>query len=793
MTPIEAAKVLEIAPDSTPEQIEARFLELRRKLEDKIAKAPTPGLQAKYRETLTEITTAFETLTLAADSSSLPVLQRSSAATPNKLNESATTFSPAATAAARVPTKPRGNKEFILVATICVAVLAGGGWWVMKTRAEAAEKARLEAVAKADAERKVAEEKLAAERKVAEEKVAAENARIAGEKEKARQEQSLARLNASTAEAKVRWDEIEKELTEAERRLSELKSDLRNTRDVPAPQVAELQAQYAAQGDYVEWLQPFIAKNPLRTNLAKLEALLSARAIEDASAVSAEVAKSLDAVEKQVASEKESRLTLTAPVQITSEPDGLAYAYTDAYGRTANGVTPFQGQLPLGALRIEVKRGEGWSDYKRRTQLKRGELLKLAAVFGQGSLQVDSIPKGMAFVARNAAGYFRKGTAPALLADVPSGDVSVRFERSGWPDVVQVGQVLTGGTQTVQAEFVDGAIMLTSEPSGAEVYSAEKKLLGKTPLNLDGQIPGEKTYTLRLKGYCSTSLVGVVRGRETAQARATLKPFSGPSEGEPCLITKLNLTLVPIAPGTFLMGTASGGSDDEHPQTRVTLSKAYWLGQYDVRVKDFRAFVEATGYRTEAEQGDGMVVHENNTWTQKAGASWRSPGLNQDDNHPVVGVSWNDAMAFCAWVNQTQHEAGTLPEGYAYTLPTEAQWEYACRAGTTGDYAGSLDAMGWYNQNSGNTTHPVGQKQPNAWGLYDMHGNVWQWCLDWYGNYPGGSMTDPTGPASGPYRVIRGGGWNNPADYCRSADRGAEAPGNRSSNLGFRLALSSVP
>jgi len=136
-----------------------------------------------------------------------------------------------------------------------------------------------------------------------------------------------------------------------------------------------------------------------------------------------------------------------------------------------------------------------------------------------------------------------------------------------------------------------------------------------------------------------------------------------------------------------------------------------------------------------------------------------------------------------------ERAAKRLPEGYEYTLPTEAQWEYACRAGTTGDYAGRLDSMGWYDANSGNETHPVAQKQANAWGLYDMHGNVWEWCRDWYGNYPGGTVHDPVGPSSGSFRVSRGGCWFGSAHYCHSADRSWNGPSSRYDSLGFRLAL----
>jgi formylglycine-generating enzyme required for sulfatase activity len=159
---------------------------------------------------------------------------------------------------------------------------------------------------------------------------------------------------------------------------------------------------------------------------------------------------------------------------------------------------------------------------------------------------------------------------------------------------------------------------------------------------------------------------------------------------------------------------------------------------------------------------------------------------------PVEQVSWDDATAFCAKLTDREKAAGRLPTGYAYTLPTEAQREYACRAGTEGPFAGDLDSIAWYGPNSGGTTHPVGMKQPNAWGLYDMEGNVWERCRDWYGPYPGGDLTNPAGPSSGSIRVIRGGSWGNDAAYCRSAYRPYDEPGDRGTYVGFRLALSAV-
>ena len=162
-------------------------------------------------------------------------------------------------------------------------------------------------------------------------------------------------------------------------------------------------------------------------------------------------------------------------------------------------------------------------------------------------------------------------------------------------------------------------------------------------------------------------------------------------------------------------------------------------------------------------------------------------------------VSWHDAVAYCGQRTQQERTAGTLPEGYEYRLPTEAQWEYACRAGTTtrfsfGNSDSDLGQYGWYAGISGSQTHPVGQKLPNAWGLYDMHGNMWEWCADRYwSGYPGGSVSDPAGSTVGQYQVLRGGSWKGIPRGCRSAYRYGEYPSYTYNFLGFRVALVPVP
>ncbi len=271
-----------------------------------------------------------------------------------------------------------------------------------------------------------------------------------------------------------------------------------------------------------------------------------------------------------------------------------------------------------------------------------------------------------------------------------------------------------------------------------------------------------------------------------------------------------------IQPGTFMMGNERGVEEliEQFPEMKswkcewitcsdprhsVRISKNYYLGINPVTVGEFKRFVDKAGYETEGERdGTGAYGWTGSDWKQASQTTWRTPGFSQTDKDPVVCISWGDADAYCRWLSEI--------EGRSYRLPTEAEWEYACRAGSStsycfGDDTTRLGEYAWYWENSGRRTwfgaikdrktHPVGQKSPNAWGLYDMHGNVWEWCNDWYGEYSSGSATDPTGASSGSYRVSRGGSWSYEAASCRSARRSWSVPSLRSLFLGFRLVLSS--
>jgi formylglycine-generating enzyme required for sulfatase activity len=250
----------------------------------------------------------------------------------------------------------------------------------------------------------------------------------------------------------------------------------------------------------------------------------------------------------------------------------------------------------------------------------------------------------------------------------------------------------------------------------------------------------------------------------------------------------VRLEIIPVKPGSFTMGSPEPAQAvwqaDERPEHRVTLTRAYSLGKYEVTRGQFAAFVKATGHVTAAErEGSSWARGAGGEWSDAPGVTWQSPGFPQTDDHPVVCVSWDDAKAFCDWASKRTNRV--------VRLPTEAEWEYACRAGTKttwsyGDDEAAGPDYGWIDRNSGGQTHPVGQKKPNAWGFFDMHGNAWEWCQDWAASY-GGDAVDPTGPASGDRRSLRGGRWDVRAYFQRSTFRGQDLPGRRHTYTGFRV------
>jgi formylglycine-generating enzyme required for sulfatase activity len=295
----------------------------------------------------------------------------------------------------------------------------------------------------------------------------------------------------------------------------------------------------------------------------------------------------------------------------------------------------------------------------------------------------------------------------------------------------------------------------------------------------------------------------------------------------------LGMAFVKLAAGEFLMGsdeapeslaraypqlptTRFAQLQDEGPVHRVRITRSFWMGQHEVTVGQFRRFIEASGYVPESVAdrtgGYGWRADYDPALTKRGDAfegrdprySWRNPGFTQGDDHPVVNVTWNDAQALAAWLSKTENRR--------YRLPTEAEWEYACRAGTrsrysSGDDSGSLlGAANVFDANSAKNwprwqpmavngddgyafTAPVGSFAPNPWGVYDMHGNAWEWVADWHGDkyYAQSPINDPQGPAEGEVRVRRGGSWHTWPFYARAAYRNWNAPDTRYTLVGIRL------
>jgi len=238
--------------------------------------------------------------------------------------------------------------------------------------------------------------------------------------------------------------------------------------------------------------------------------------------------------------------------------------------------------------------------------------------------------------------------------------------------------------------------------------------------------------------------------------------------GHPWTVPSLDSEMVWVPPGNYRRGSSvleKGRAEDEALR-EVVVSRGFWLSKFEV---------------TQAQ------------WSTVMG---NSPSEFEGKDLPVEHVSWNAATVFCQKVTERERTNGSLPQGYVYSLPSEAQWEYACRAGTTtafchGNEAGGLDEYAWTTENAEEKTHPVGKLRPNRWGLHDMHGNVLEWCRDLYGEFPKGKTIDPTGLGFGKKRVARGGSILNPQLDCRSAKRYSGDP-DEEDMVGLRFALTPV-
>src|SRR5262245_14285699 len=377
-------------------------------------------------------------------------------------------------------------------------------------------------------------------------------------------------------------------------------------------------------------------------------------------------------------------------------------------------------------------------------------------------------------------------------------------------------------------------VSLSGKPDSAKDPAVQKAMEAELAkfLKVDG-IDWGKQLVLAVQGHPSHGEAGTIKFDAPAiegkvlvvhwkqeNRSAGRAPYRGPPTGfalverfegdvnfvPRVILNSLDMQMVLIPNGKFAMGSPRDEEDrlDEEVQHEVEITRPFYMGRHEVTVGQFKEFVKDAKYVTEAEKdGKGGRGFDGKEFVQKPEFTWKKLHFAQGDYEPVTVVSWNDAVAFCEWLSKK--------EGRTYRLPTEAEWEYACRAGTktrfnTGEkeddlkVAGNIAdaslkakwndcfwAMGW--DDGYPFTAVIGRFKANAWGLNDMHGNVWEWCSDWYaedyyGKSPG---QDPQGPAGGKERVVRGGAWSTQPKFCRSAFRDWHEPGYRSDCVGFRV------
>ena len=391
------------------------------------------------------------------------------------------------------------------------------------------------------------------------------------------------------------------------------------------------------------------------------------------------------------------------------------------------------------------------------------------------------------------------GTTNLSNVEVVPGEHQIRVEKDGYEPYTRRIPFKEGRTRDLFAILdpkapLKGRLYVDTQPDDANVRILNIGPAFHQGIELDA---GSYHVEISANGYETEKMWVSLTAEQDKTLDIRLKPVaayqSGTSQGKK-ISNSLGMEFVYITPGTFMMGSPSNepGRDNDETQHRVTLTKGFYMQTTEVTVGQWRTFVRDTGYKSEAETGGGADIWNGSEFEMKKGSYWDNPGFSQTDNHPVTCISWDDTNAFIKWLSRK--------EGKIYRLPTEAEWEYAARAGTKtpfsfgrclstdqANYDGNRPLSGCSKGKYRKGTIPVASLIANTWGLYDMHGNVLEWSQDWLGDYPSSSVTNPTGPSGGSVRVVRGGSWFGNARLCRSAFRIRVMPGLRSYYLGFRL------
>ena len=479
----------------------------------------------------------------------------------------------------------------------------------------------------------------------------------------------------------------------------------------------------------------------------------------------------------QIAVQKDKYAPYSQNVAVSDGEETLVKAVLEARFATITINTMSGAQILVngrseGRARIERELMEGYYDVEVRLEHHKPASRQIQVEAGKsqeitlnptpiyGSLDVTSTPFDAA-ITIDGQSY---GETPNTIDRLLEGEHTVVLTKSGYAAETQTVTIREGQTSTVTATLRNGCpVRVTASKSGARVY-VDGEEVGTAPYS--GTLTfGSHTLYAIADGKRSQEQEIVIRQGETAIRNVELS-FSA---NKTFTVNGVTFEMVYVEGGTFTMGaTSEQGSDAysyEKPTHSVRLSN-YYIGQTEVTQALWEAVMGETVSQIATRNG------------------WNTDGVG--GNYPMYYVSWNDVQDFIRKLN--------AKTGQTFRLPTEAEWEYAARGGSKSrgyKYSGSntLGNVAWYDDNSGSKTHPVGTKQANELGLYDMSGNVWEWCQDWYGDYSSSTQTNPTGPYNGSLRVLRGGSWLNSARHCRVSDRFYINPLNRYNYSGIRLVL----
>jgi len=451
-------------------------------------------------------------------------------------------------------------------------------------------------------------------------------------------------------------------------------------------------------------------------------------------------------------------------------------------------------ELNPGIYDLEVKASQ-YDTYKEKIEIKRGETLKKSVNLTKntGVLALNVQPS-IAVV--NINKEKKSGNRFELIPGVYEIEIaSETFYSEIFTVTIEKGKTIE---RTVTLKQKTGVLQFTIKPleakvilkqNGVEKYSWEG-------INIIENIPeGVYDLTAKASGYkIFTDKITIKENQSTIEDIQMVMGSDTP-EG-----------MVLVEGGTFTMGSNNGS--DEDPPHKVTVG-SYYIGKTELTLGLFEKFIKSTNYQTDADKDGWSYIWTGSVSQKKSGVNWRCDTKgdlrnNSERNHPVIHVSWYDAVSYCNWLSEKEG----LQKAYigtgnnikcdfnsnGYRLPTEAEWEFAAIGGNQSEgykYSGSsdIDVVAWYRSNSGSKTHAVGTKQPNELGIYDMSGNVWEWCWDWYGDYGSGNQNDPKGANSGSVRVVRGGAYLGFPGICRVTCRidFRGSPDNSASTEGFRL------